>query len=236
MPQCPHCFNFFNGLTKHLVRGCPFAPIMSNSSDQKKRKSTTYNKHHSPRSNVIRQRKETRAIETLLSADTHNAPKNVVSDQLSLIPSLRHQVNQKRNTKIPKTFTDTTDLSDDDTNDEFPNKSYDSISNNSPSTTGQSNENHSPIENNNLEDEDFSFLQRFISFIDPDLSDPFDPDSVVEADLEFINSTHKHIDRLPVNILAQIDLLRMLSRAGCSLAMFDKIIKHYSRKVSQGNL
>ena len=91
MLLCPHCSQEFTNLTAHLNRGCQYAK----SQPDTKRKHSTKDSSKRSRSNVIRQRKSTKAIEALLTSDTHNAQKNITSDQLSLIPSIRNRANKK---------------------------------------------------------------------------------------------------------------------------------------------
>ena len=242
MLLCPYCSQEFTNLTAHLNRGCQYAK----SQPHTKRKHSTKDSSKRSRSNVIRQSKGTNAIEALLTSDTHNAQKNITSDQLSLIPSIRNRANKKRNPDSTSLPTNDYPSSDDESLIDFPDESFDYVANQSTisheeSTNlhEESDEIHNSTNENNIDDEDNSFIEKFIRFIDPDLPDPFDPDSVIEADLDFISSSHQHVGKLPENILAQIDLLRMLSRAGCSLSMFDKIIKwvvHYSLKVPNGNI
>ena len=60
-----------------------------------------------------------------------------------------------------------------------------------------------------------------------------------EDKIPFIGKTNSFIGKLPDHLLAQIDLLRILSRSGCSLAIYDRIIQwllHYSKKDKKRNI
>ena len=90
-----------------------------------------------------------------------------------------------------------------------------------------------PSEANNDELSDKQFIDQFSKYIDPDLPDPFDPEHFDEDSMRFISPDRKNIGHIPDNILARLDLLRILNRAGCSLQMYDTIIRwvvHYSQK------
>ena len=89
------------------------------------------------------------------------------------------------------------------------------------------------------EDEILNELQIAMKYINPDIDDPFDPDKFDEDTMEFIQPKDRTVEEVAPHILAQIDLLRILLRSGCSLNMYDKIIKwviHYSKKKVVGNL
>ena len=86
----------------------------------------------------------------------------------------------------------------------FPDESYNLIHRGEETSHPELNERKSLNDDNCPEEDNFSFVQRFLQFINPQLPDPFDPTSVVEANLDFINDTHQHVGRLPDNVLAQI--------------------------------
>ena len=57
--------------------------------------------------------------------------------------------------------------------------------------------------------------------------------------MEYVKPTTTFSGALPNNLLAQIDLFRILLRAGRSLSMYGKIIRwvlHYSRKEPKENI
>ena len=82
MLLCPHCSQPFDNLTDHLNRGCKLAK----SQPDTKRKHSTKDSSKRSRSNVIRQRKGTKAIEALLTSDTHNAQKTSHQTNCPLFP------------------------------------------------------------------------------------------------------------------------------------------------------
>ena len=67
--------------------------------------------------------KDTKTIKSFLSADTHNAPKNIISGELSLKAFLCHRANQKRNWKHSTVIANADNPSKDKLLDEFTNKS-----------------------------------------------------------------------------------------------------------------
>ena len=79
--------------------------------------------------------------------------------------------------------------------------------------------------------DDQAFLRQFLPMIDPDATDPFDPESFDESSLKYLSPRKRFFGKLPPRQCAQIDLLRILLRSGCSLGMFDKIMgwmSHYT--------
>ena len=74
-----------------------------------------------------------------------------------------------------------------------------------------------------LEQEDSAFLNTFLNQIDPDCDDPFDPESFDEDNMKYVQPRDRNHCSLPNHELAQLDLLRLLIRSGCSLNIFDKI-------------
>ena len=82
-------------------------------------------------------------------------------------------------------------------------------------------------------------MRQFLPHIDPDADDPFGPSKFDEERMKYVKPTKTFSSPLHVYLLAQIDLFRILLRAGCSLSMYDKIIRwvlHYSRKEPKENL
>ena len=74
-------------------------------------------------------------------------------------------------------------------------------------------------------------LQQVLQALDPSQPDPFDPSNFDEDTMDFIPaSSPKHVP-LSVEERAQLDILRILGKAGVSLKIQDKIIDracHYS--------
>ena len=78
-----------------------------------------------------------------------------------------------------------------------------------------------------------------MKYIDPEKPDPFNPSNLYQEDMQFIEKKKPSTEEQQPQILAQIDLMRILMRSGCRLDMFDVIINwvnHYSRKQLKGNL
>ena len=232
MLKCPFCSRVVKNLHFHLNKSCPSAPSHrpSKKSNKNKRKLPALNPKPS-RYDPIRKRTDTTAIESSLSKDTHDAPKNIVSDQLNLVPSLRNQAknaifvpSQSDPNPEPEVLDDIAfDVPDDLLNEKLSSTHFDD---------SNSDENIDLHPESNLSED-------LLKFIDVTRPDPFDPNSIDEDKIPFIGKTHSFIGKLPDHLLAQIDLLRILSRSGCSLAIYDRIIQwllHYSKKDKKRNI
>ena len=226
MPTCPYCQITLKSIRHHIG----FCKVYAHAKQAKeKRKSAGDVPKH--RGNVIRQRLDTQATEASLFADSHNAPRSIVSDHLTLIPSVRNRAKKSCHTE----FHDHGDSNGCDINFDDPDGHNEPTPQYCEPVSGISTEDKE--RNRNAQDQDF--INQFMKFIDPDAPDPFDPDNCDEDELEFITPTFKHVGKLPDNILAQIDLMRILSRSGCSLSLYDKIIRwvlHYSNKIHGGGI
>ena len=214
----------------------------------------------------IRQKINSVEVTERLSKDTHAAQTSVVSNQLHAAPSIRLLAEnsrkvQEENTVIdeyrcePHFNPDDDNLFSDDEsshNDaiaESLNSEYyastvdeEEISPSIPANI-HTHSNHvvgtPDLLNNNTIDEDRDFIEDFIQHIDPDANDPFDPRSFDESKMKFVEPKVPSFTNLCNHELAQIDLLRILTRSGCSLNMFDKIMKwvqYYSPKRTVGNI
>ena len=189
MSRCPHCCKYFRSLTKHIYH-CPVANQLQ-STKKKRRRSP-----HFPKSShkIIRQQTSTQEIESALSGDTHCAQKAIVSDQLVNIPSIRDNANQQRiqnqnnNEPIDDNIFSPFDIDD-------------PIPNNNPKSPD--NKHQKPHEQKATKrcEEDTNFINQFLKYIDPNASDPFDPEKCEEKDIEFIDSSYKKVGQLPDFIL-----------------------------------
>ena len=260
---CPFCHkNNFTNLQRH-VRKCEVKIRLDVCKVKKRRaqKSTKSNKS-------IRQKINPLEISDRLSNDTHAAQTSIVSDQLHAAPSIRLLAENTRkaddihNETIE--YSSVTHFSPDEYNNLFSDddsphndanaeiliSEYEDAFVNDEEEIPQSipatvptHQNQpvdtTEVQNNNTIDEDREFLEEFIEYIDPDAKDPFDPDSFDESQMKFIEPKEPTNTNICNHELAQIDLLRILSRSGCSLNMFDKImnwVQHYSRKRTAGNI
>ena len=230
MPPCPHCGQNYSRLLTHLSLGCHV--LTHTQSGKKKKRSSNF--HNATKSNkkTIRQYNSTAQIESTLASDTHCAPKSITSQQLFSKPSGRNlatqaRISQQKSNNCPEdNLFSTSDDNNIFTDDICPDANLKSTSSNKSTPTD--------VEKNDLE-----FMDQFVRHIDDEARDPFHPDDCEEDDIQFIQSTYKSVGKLPDHILAQIDLLRMLNRSGCSLAMYDKILNwvlHYSKKYVHGNI
>ena len=80
---------------------------------------------------------------------------------------------------------------------------------------------------------------RLLLMIDPNRIDPFDPSKFDEDEIDFIPELPQKNNNIPLSAKAQIDLLRILKKTGCSLKIHDAIIKwvqHYSMVSKANNL
>ena len=239
MTRCPHCGKHYSFLQKHLGQGCTVLKQLPSATKKKRRRSLF--SHAPPKSNhkTIRQHTSTQEIELSLSTDTHCAPKSIVSDQLVNIPSIRDRANTTRiQNQINKEANDDTSFSPSDTFDNPPSDIFDDQPTDNKHLLPNKQQHKLNEQKATWSDtDDSSYMQRFLNYIDTNASDPFDPEKCDEDKIEFLESSYKSVGKLPDFMLAQIDLLRLLNRSGCSLSMYDKIIKwvlHYSEKNPRG--
>ena len=168
MLKCPFCSRVVKNLHFHLNKSCPSAPSHrpSKKSNKNKRKLPALNPKPS-RYDPIRKRTDTTAIESSLSKDTHDAPKNIVSDQLNLVPSLRNQAknaifvpSQSDPNPEPEVLDDIAfDVPDDLLNEKLSSTHFD---------------NPNSDENIDLQPES-NLSEDLLKFIDVTRPDPFDP-------------------------------------------------------------
>ena len=231
MLTCPYCQHPVQNLNYHLNH-CQRSPYSLKAPNNKRKLPSGEPKIS--RYASIRKSTETSVIESSLSKDIHDAPNNIVSDQLHLIPSLRQQAktvlsqsSTSDNNFDPEDLDDVAyDVPDLLLNKKIPSEDFNSI--------------EIPISDKyNAKTSDCQLSDELLKFIDPDRPDPFDPNEVDEDNLQFIKDSHSYVGKLPDHLLAQIDLLRILSRSGCSLAIYDRIIQwvlHYSKKSKKRNI
>ena len=81
-----------------------------------------------------------------------------------------------------------------------------------------------PADQSNDDETDAAFMRQFLPHIDPNADDPFDPSKFDKERMEYVKPRTTFSGALPHNLLDQIDLFRILLRAGCSLSMYDKIL------------
>ena len=79
-------------------------------------------------------------------------------------------------------------------------------------------------EQSNDDEADAAFMRQFLPHIERDADDPFDPSKFDKERMKYVKPTQTFSGDLPVYLLAQIDLFRIILRARCSLSMYDKII------------
>ena len=255
MPICIYCKRDVSNLYAHHVK-CKMKHIVKRLPNTEKRAAFEIISSR----NAIRQKVNIHNTTASLLQDTHRAQQSIASDQLHAMPSIRQQANNIRAVSHdqPTNYSNNTvyDNPPEQNNDSgvdwrgkcheheyhASNLSDCSVTENQDTDTFK----ESALEVNksdqipSSEESDMAFLAKVIKYIDPDADDPFDPDSVDETSMKFVKPINCGGTYNPPNhILAQIDLLRLLSRSGCSLNMFDKIMKwvqHYSKKQSKGNI
>lgn len=249
--QCTYCRKSFQNLYAHQVK-CEMKLVIDRMSKQSKRAAMEVVSSR----NAIRQKVNTERTAASLLGDTHGAQPSIVSNQLHNVTSMRERANVARasgskhnqqqdgvvlnpndSNNLPHN-PDYNDIGDDDIS--FGLVDYDDDVSFSEDEESSQNANENKSKKTKTEEEDLEFLARFVKYIDPDAKDPFDPDSINEDAMEFVEPMKDRGTYNPHNhILAQIDLLRLLMRSGCSLNMFDKIIRwvqHYSRLQTAGNI
>ena len=79
-------------------------------------------------------------------------------------------------------------------------------------------------EQSNDDEADAAFMRQFLPHIDPNADNPFDPSKFDEDLMRYVKLTQTFSRDLPLYLLVQIDLFRILFCAGYSLSIYDKII------------
>ena len=167
MLTCPYCQHPVQNLNYHLNH-CQRSPYSLKAPNNKRKLPSGEPKIS--RYASIRKCTETSVIESSLSKDIHDAPNNIVSDQLHLIPSLRQQAktvlsqsSTSDNNFDPEDLDDVAyDVPDLLLNKKIPSEDFNSI--------------EIPISDKyNAKTSDCQLSDELLKFIDPDRPDPFDP-------------------------------------------------------------
>jgi hypothetical protein len=221
--HCPHCHKIIHGsLNRHTAK-CPRLRLKGFSP---KRPSQSL---PSPRRSSHKQKVTVSEAETRLLSDTHAASPSAPSLQLHNVGAIKETVTAARLSSHHDSLQHDND--DDDMWSMFDDSSYDHHDSSASSAQAPP-----PADNVNEDEADAAFMQQFLPFIDPDAANPFDPSRFSEDTMKYVHPKARYTDVLPDHLLAQIDLFRILIRAGCSHSIFDKIInwvQHYSRKSSE---